>query len=598
MTIQEALDDLRRDADVLIKHFFEKATKAMVDYSAYFSTRQTSQQVQVKKEQIQNSAGGFVFQLSVWDRLDRWLILGAEGGTYYVGEKDLTVQNAQTIQECLALDGVRTVTRIVEISTSGRAPKNAPAIFALAMAAGHTELRTREVALMNLSKVCRTGTDLFAFVAAVKNFRGWGRMLRKAVAKWYYEKSAKDLTYQVLKYQQRNGWSHRDVLRLAGGAILLNGDKTPQWGAHYDELEHQAIYRWIVTGGLNLDKRIIHRKQEKNAKMYDAISEKYMPDQIVAYERMKKAETWNQAVQLINSYKLTHEMVPNQFKSSPDVWNALLEDMPLKAMLRNLGKMSSVGLLLPFSAALNKVVYSLLHKEKIKKARIHPLDVLLALNVYSQGHGIKGSLKWDVLSKLKDALNEMFYLAFETIEPTNKNIVVALDVSGSMTSGTIAGMTGITPRVGAAAMGMATVRVEPNYLTLAFSNGIQPFVMSKSESLDTICARMDNMPFERTDCAAPMVWAYQNRIEVDAFYVYTDNETWSGQIHPFQALQMYRQRMGKNSKLIVVGMTSSGFSIADPTDSGMLDVVGFDTAAPAMMSNFIKKGFDNTSVSS
>jgi 60 kDa SS-A/Ro ribonucleoprotein len=44
--------------------------------------------------------------------------------------------------------------------------------------------------------------------------------------------------------------------------------------------------------------------------------------------------------------------------------------------------------------------------------------------------------------------------------------------------------------------------------------------------------------------------------------------------------------MVPNAKLIVVGMVSNGFSIADPNDAGMLDVVGFDTSAPAVMADF------------
>jgi 60 kDa SS-A/Ro ribonucleoprotein len=38
----------------------------------------------------------------------------------------------------------------------------------------------------------------------------------------------------------------------------------------------------------------------------------------------------------------------------------------------------------------------------------------------------------------------------------------------------------------------------------------------------------------------------------------------------------------------VVGMVSNGFSIADPSDGGMLDVVGFDAAAPAVIADFIR----------
>jgi 60 kDa SS-A/Ro ribonucleoprotein len=50
-----------------------------------------------------------------------------------------------------------------------------------------------------------------------------------------------------------------------------------------------------------------------------------------------------------------------------------------------------------------------------------------------------------------------------------------------------------------------------------------------------------------------------------------------GQMHPSQALDRYRQKTGIPAKLIVVSMTANPFSIADPNDAGMMDVVGFDT---------------------
>jgi hypothetical protein len=91
---------------------------------------------------------------------------------------------------------------------------------------------------------------------------------------------------------------------------------------------------------------------------------------------------------------------------------------------------------------------------------------------------------------------------------------------------------------------------------------------------------------ELTDCAQPMIYALENKLEVDCFSIYTDNETWSGSVHPFQALRAYRERMGIPAKLVVVGMVSTGFTIADPSDAGMLDVVGFDSAAPAIIADF------------
>jgi len=53
------------------------------------------------------------------------------------------------------------------------------------------------------------------------------------------------------------------------------------------------------------------------------------------------------------------------------------------------------------------------------------------------------------------------------------------------------------------------------------------------------------------------------------------------------ALRRYRERTGIAAKLAVVALTSTGFTIADPADAGMLDVVGFDSAAPALIGDFV-----------
>jgi hypothetical protein len=99
---------------------------------------------------------------------------------------------------------------------------------------------------------------------------------------------------------------------------------------------------------------------------------------------------------------------------------------------------------------------------------------------------------------------------------------------------------------------------------------------------------VSNIPFGGTDCALPMAWAVEHKAKVDVFVVYTDSETWFGKIHPMQALAQYREKMAIRAKLIVVGMTSSGFSIADPDDAGALDVVGFDSAVPSVMADFVR----------
>jgi 60 kDa SS-A/Ro ribonucleoprotein len=197
-----------------------------------------------------------------------------------------------------------------------------------------------------------------------------------------------------------------------------------------------------------------------------------------------------------------------------------------------------------------------------------------------------------------DALNAAFYTAFQSVEPTGKRLLLALDVSGSMGGGRVAG-TALTPREAAAAMALVTAATEPSYHIVAFSAAdgaswasgtvMTPLGITPSMRLDDAVRATAALPFGRTDCALPMVYALEKGLAVDAFVIYTDSETWFGDIHPVQALRAYRMKTGIAAKLIVVGLVSNGFSIADPNDAGMLDVVGFDTAAPAVIADFIRQ---------
>ena len=152
-----------------------------INYAKIFNRRATPQSRPIPGSmQVANSAGGHSWRVDDWVRFDRFLILGAEGGTYYIAERDLVKQNHDAVVRCIKADGVRAVNRIVEISGSGRAPKNDPAIFALALVATHGSNEAKALAFQNLAKVCRIGTHLFHFAEYVNALRGWGRGLRSA----------------------------------------------------------------------------------------------------------------------------------------------------------------------------------------------------------------------------------------------------------------------------------------------------------------------------------------------------------------------------------------------------------------------------------
>jgi 60 kDa SS-A/Ro ribonucleoprotein len=260
----------------------------------------------------------------------------------------------------------------------------------------------------------------------------------------------------------------------------------------------------------------------------------------------------------------------------------------MTAMIRNLGNLSKVGLLKPLSDAEKLVYQRLTDAERLRGAKVHPIQVLSALRTYSSGRGVRSAATWTVSNKTVEALDEAFELSFGAVEPAGTRHLLGLDVSSSMSWGEIAGVPGLTPSAATAALAVVAARTEPWTAIMGFADSFRDLGITAKDRIDEATRKVSGLTFGGTDASLPMTWALANKVNVDTFVVLTDNATWAGQIHPVQALVKYRQATGIDAKLIVVGMTSTGFTIADPTDAGMLDVVGFDGATPALMAKFAK----------
>lgn len=529
----------------------------MKSYSKHFKTdaNKTCQETLTGRPMVANNTGGMVFQLDNWSRLRRFLILGAEGNTYYSSERKQITENVGVIKSCMAENPLRVVEEITKVSVDGVAPKNDPAILALALSLSEAKTDQVKNAIADaVPQVCRIGTHLFKFTEMVDKVCKWRGYVKKAVNNWYRSKPAKDLAYQVAKYQSREGWSHKDVLSLCHPK--LSGDSI-------------AVSYWCRKG-------------------WPEVGEAPHPSEnlrlLWAVETIKKAKTVNEVVKLIEEYRLSQEMVPTQWYKEPQVWEALLQHMGPEAMIRNLARLTASGLLKNLNKGSKFVVNKLNDHASLQAKRIHPLFVLNALRTYQSGHGDKGSLTWTPVQSICDSLDEAFYGTFKSVEPTGLNWMLGVDISGSMGMGTIAGSK-LTPREAAAAMSLVTANVEKNCWVMGFSHNFVDLKISPKDSLPTTMAKMSSLPFGATRIALPMEYARQNGLDVDAFAVYTDNELNMGG-HPVTALREYRKSSGNNAKCIVSAFTATAFTVADPNDPGMLDVVGFDSSAPKLMSEF------------
>lgn len=558
----------------------------MTDALSRIRTRNTvtPQSEQSDSRQVKNSAGGFTFEVSDENRIKRFLMLGTDGGTFYIKERQLTQENASVVIDWAKNHGVRLAYLLLDISEAGRAPRQNPTLFALAAIFAFGDNEAKKSAAEVFPRIVRTGTHLFIFTRYAEQFRGWGRGLKRAIGSWYTDKDVNSLSYQLVKYRQREGWSHRDILRKAHPATA--------------DTEKNALLRWVVS-------------QSGDTGLYYADGRPILPGWTQPYEAAKgfgKLTTGKQTVyaDIIREHPgMPWEALPDIALTYPETWEALLDNgMPLTALIRNLSKLTGHGVLT--GERLRKVCEQITNPEALRKARVHPVKLLYALRTYASGHGAQGRGTWTPVQSVVDALDAAFYASFKTVEPAGKRTGVFLDVSASMTwDSSRCGI--LTAREASAAMAMVTAASEPFTEIAAFSSGsgswtshsrvrsyssgIERIPLSARRRLDDNLLTISGLYAGGTDCALPMLWAKDNKIELDTFVVYTDNETWAGSVHPHEALRQYRQATGIPARLIVAGMASNGFTVADPADPLQMDVCGFDADTPSVISGFSRGDF-------
>ena len=508
---------------------------------------------------IANNAGGYSYPVDDAVRMHRFLIIGSEDGSYYQKERDLTCDNTKAVQQHIAAAGVEAVNHIVEVSQSRRAPKVAPTLYCLAIAAAAEDKDTRQAALEALPLVANTASHLEEFAGYISSMRGWGRSLRNAVARWYTEKEASQVAFQAIKYRTRAGWSHRDILRKAHPQVEKESD---MWHA----------FEWITHGTVPPDReplKVIHS--------FLAAQSETNPDRLA---------------ELITRDGLPREAIPPAMLQNNQIWSALGHQMPPLAFVRNLPTLTSHNAIRPMDCQwavdqLTNMRATTDDQGRSKPAPVHPMNILMAMMVYRMGHSVNGKNTWSPIPQIVGALDEAFDLSFSATPQTGKRVYLAVDVSGSMDWHTLGRINGLTARMAAAAVTMAIARREPNYYMTACSNKIEEYHVTARDSLQEVMSRAGAMHMGSTDMSLPMRHAMEQNIPVDCFIIATDGETWAGPVHPKEALRQYRDKTGIPAKAVQLAFVSNRHSIMDPEDAGTLDIPGFDAATTAILHDFM-----------
>lgn len=265
-------------------------------------------------------------------------------------------------------------------------------------------------------------------------------------------------------------------------------------------------------------------------------------------------------------------------------WQLLFSEMPIGAMLRNLGSLTELGVLQSHeSANLLRVEAVLNNKEHLRKGRIHPIDVLKALKTYQSGGKLGRSQKtWNPVSRIVDILEKAVELSFDVVEPTNKVFMHAVDVSGSM--GSLVADMGLTCCEIATTMALVTAKAEKNYMIRGFATDFRDLGITAKDSFGSAVRKASNQNFGGTDASVAYDWMIKNKFKADVVCFWTDSESWANSYqHPCQALAKYRLHVNPDVKAVYVTLAPYQITLVDPKDPLSYDIAGFDPAAPRMI---------------
>ena len=504
-----------------------------------------------ENEMTKGKSGAVAFKVDDWTYLRRCLLLGTADGSYYAGKQELSQRLIRVIKSAVAADPGRVADEILYAS-DGHAVNNHAPILALVLLSCGDSPDAKKAFRRIFQKVVRTGSHFHEWISYTKSMRGIGRVIREEAINWLTREDVGWLSYQMLKYQQRYGFSFNDELRLF--------KPKPPTGIHQRLFGH-------VTGKLEWagDNPGDFTNDNPMSRWHWYIWLKRNPEQ---------------GERAVREGALTHEMVAPIAKMDRNVWQALFESMPIGAMLRNLGSLTNLGVLRADEPGnLSRVAEVLEDPARIKKGRIHPIDALRALKVYQAGGKLGKSRKvWEPVPRICDILERCLGLSFDALEPTGKVFLHAVDVSGSMSC--TPNEYGLTCAEIAATLALACAKTEDNYVIRGFSTEFIDLRITAQDSFSTALHKTSVRNFGSTDAAVAYEWAIQEKFKADVFCFWTDSESWAGRCHPSQALAKYRQKVNPEAKAIYTTLQVNDISLVDRKDSLSFDFGGFDPSLP------------------
>ncbi|GED66993.1 60 kDa SS-A/Ro ribonucleoprotein [Brevibacillus reuszeri] len=378
-------------------------------------------------------------------------------------------------------------------------------------------------------QVVRIPSDLSDFLTILKSMgRGeGGRAVKRQVNRFLTNITE----YWALKYNGRGrGYSLGDVIATAHPKPI--------------DLKQQALFRYL-------------RGHEVN---------KALLPQIEAVEKLKQAQTEAEQIEWIHAGKLPYETVTSAIRPTKAIWEALLYQMPVFALLRHLQALTRAGVFAD-SDHLDYAVSRLTDRHALQKTKILPFQFARAFEQVE--HPV-----------LRDALREAVDLTFDNLPELGEKTAIFLDISGSMRGDYL--------QIGSVFALALYKKTKGNSIFWLFDTNVED---AKPSRHDSILSQAEKIRARGgTDTGAPVRRLTREGKHVEQIIIITDEQQNSGS--PFyRDLLKYRSAVNPDVKAFIVDIAPFRHAMVPPQDEKTFYIYGWSDTVLSYIAQTIQ-GYD------
>jgi 60 kDa SS-A/Ro ribonucleoprotein len=421
------------------------------------------------------------------------------------------------------------------------------------------------------NKVVKTPGDLLDFVAVIGSIRkgkGFGRTVKRAINNWLTGEGSETRQnglsqYHAIKYgggDSSKKWTLKDVIKISHP---IPKNDTQSW-----------LFKYLTQGELNPNL-----------------------EQINAVEQLKRLSTQKKELelavfeanvnQLIDVGRLPYEIVTGIIKPTVKIWEQLMRQMPIFALVRNLNTLSEAGV---FNSKDNVdwAVGQLTNPDIITRSRMLPFRFSTAYDNF------KGSLT------IKNALKTSLDLSLSNMDMLPGKNAYFLDVSGSMSGNYL--------QIGSL-LGIAAVKKSSDSMFLCFGSELK---LPEVDPRDTVMTNMDKCKKvfgggTSIDLCIKHLFGivgktvnknvfggsgYNSRfpesektttpVSVDNIVIITDEQQNSGS-SVVAYFREYRKKVNKNAKLFIIDIAPYDSRMANQNEPGVTFIYGWSDSVLSIL---------------